>query len=177
MSPTALACRCARALAVSDVVEQREHLLLVLGGVNGRRLTERVLEALVRQLGLQPADRDLLAAPWSSSSAPRVNRRPSIISSSAVNDSGVAVVRGRAQEQPVLALVGQLPRRDRALAVHGVAAAADRRGRARRRDMVRLVDHEHVEREPLRGLSGCPTWRVHVAQQPLGAQLSAATPC
>ena len=41
--------------------------------------------------------------------------------------------------------------------------------------MVRLVDDEHVEREPA-GTVELPDLAVHVPQQPLGARLSAATP-
>ena len=105
-----------------DAVQQRELLLLVVRRREGERLELALLEPLVRQVGLQPADRDL-AQRALVEVAPRVNRRPSIISSSAVNDSGVAVVRRRGQEQPVLALLRELPGRDRPLAVDGVAAA------------------------------------------------------
>ncbi len=79
------------------------------------------------------------------------------------------VVRGRGQKQPVLTSLGKLPRRDRALTVHRVAVAATGRGRARRRDMVRLVDHKHVERESA-GIVELPDLAVHGPQQPLGAR-------
>jgi len=56
----------------------------------------------------------------------------------------VAIVRSSTEEQAVLAFVGQLTRRDRALGVHGVAASACHRRRARRGDVVCLVDHQDV---------------------------------
>ena len=78
-------------------------------------------------------------------------------------------MRGRGQEQPVLAPFGQLPGGDRSLAVDRVAAEPGGGGRAGGRDVVRLVHDEHVERVPARA-AGVPHVGVHLAQQPLGAQ-------
>ena len=78
-------------------------------------------------------------------------------------------MRGGGQEQPVLAPFGQRPRRDRAVAVHRVAAEPGDAGRARGRDMVRLVHDEDVEGVPPRR-ARLPDVGEHVSQQPLGAQ-------
>lgn len=61
-------------------------------------------------------------------------------------------MRCRAQEQLVLTLLCDLADRDRALCVHRVATAARDDRRARRCDMMGLVDHEDVECVPLTGL-------------------------
>src|SRR5690606_22094181 len=57
----------------------------------------------------------------------------------------VPVVRRRREEEPMLADVGEGPSRTRALTVDRVAAATTDRRRARRGDVVRLVDDENVE--------------------------------
>ena len=70
----------------------------------------------------------------------------------------VAVVRGRGQEQPVLTSLGQLPRRDRALAVHGVAAAADRRAVGLAGATWCASSTTSTSNANRRALLSCPTW-------------------
>jgi hypothetical protein len=57
---------------------------------------------------------------FESSSAPRENRRESVISRRAVNDSGWPLCGGRREEEAVLALVRERPQRDRPLGIDGV---------------------------------------------------------
>ena len=81
----------------------------------------------------------------------------------------VPVVRGGAEEQAMLAPFGQLPGVDGAQAVDGVAAGLPVAGRARRGDVVGLVDDQDVERvapggAPVVGVG------VHLPQKTLGAR-------
>ena len=126
-------------------------------GVNGSALTLAVLEALAGQVALEAADGDVLqrlgVEQRAAGEPPRVDHLQQ-----RGERLGMAVVRGRREEQAVLALVGELAHRDRALRVHGVTAAAGDRRRARRRDVVGLVDDRGCRTRtacPVFGLVAC----------------------
>ncbi len=159
-----------------DLVQQRELLASrPSAGVKARVLSSRVLEVLhVRQVRLEPTDRDVaqralvqVGAPLEPAAVDHLHQRGERL--------GVAVVRGGGQEQPVLALLRERPGGDRPLAVDRVAAEPGGGGRARGRDVVRLVHDEHVERVPARG-SSCPARRRTRRAAAAGRAATAATP-
>ena len=140
------------------------------------RLDLAGLEILVLQFGLQPADhhlpqRGLVDAGAAAEPAPVDH----------LQQGGerlrVAVVRRRAQEQPVLALLGQRPGGQGALTVHRVTAAPSRTvvGPGRRH-MMGLVNHEGIEREPPGG-AGVADLGVARRAAAVGRGASAARPC
>ena len=143
-------------------------------GVNGMTWIRRGWNALPAISVLSRRTVTALRA-CSSRFAPRLNRRLSTISSRAVNDSvcplcGVADRNSRCSHRAARSRVARVRWLSTAYPL-----AADR-ARAGRRDMVRLVDDEHVEREPARAV-GPADVAEHVAQQPLRSQRWAATPC
>ncbi len=127
MSPDAPACRWRRRSAVEEVVELGEGSCSSLGRGERDRLDLARLEVLVLDA------RVLSRRTVTSSQRLRVQRgaaaEPAVVDHLQQRGErlGVAVVRGGGEEEPVLAPLGQRPRRDRALAVDGVAAAARRR--------------------------------------------------
>ena len=151
-----------------DRVQQRELLGLVLRGGEGQDLEFPGQEALhVLEVRLETADRDVaqralvqVGAPLEPAAVDHLHQRGERL--------GVAVVRGGGQEQPVLAFLRERPGGDRPLAVDRVAAEPGGRGRASGRDVVGLVDDEHVERVPAGG-ARILNVGVHGAQQTLGA--------
>ncbi len=92
-------------------------------GVKSSALTVRFLKPLPDRSVLRRRTVTSLSA-LESRSAPRENRRGVDHLHQRGERLGVAVVRGRAQEQAVLALVGQLPHGDGSLSVHGVPTSA-----------------------------------------------------
>ena len=131
-----------------DAVERGEPLLLVVGRRERRStLICRRWKPFSGELGLEPAHRHLAQRPLVEHRAPA---EPASVDHLQQRGErlGVAVVRRRGQEQAVLAPLGQRSGGRGAVAVDGIAAPPARRGRARRGDVVRLVDHENVEGEP-----------------------------
>ncbi|CAB4967904.1 unannotated protein [freshwater metagenome] len=152
-----------------DLVEQREHLLLVLCRLERLGADPSGLEPLSGEIALQPSDGDV---PQRRRIEQRAPREPSRIDHfhEGRERLRMPVVRSGTEEEPVLAPVGEVAHCHRPLRVDGVGPATGDGRRARRCNVVGLVDDEDVEREPLAGLRGAGL-RVGVAQQSLGPHL------
>ena len=167
MSPVGLVPFCL-ALFVTMSSSREKFSCSLSDGVKSRMSTTRFLKPLSGRSVLSRHTVTSLSA-LESNSAPRENLRGSIISISAVKDSGWPLCEITLKNR-VLAPVSQLPRGHRALSVNGISASAPYGRRTRWGDMVRLIDDQDVEGEPFAGLR-IGGLCIDVAQQPLGTDL------